>query len=440
MREAIRDGRLAPGSRVPSTRALARDLSVARGTVKEAYAQLIAEGYLLARPGSGTSVVTGVPQSPVVPVSLPPPPAPRADFRPGSPDLSSFPRSGWLAASRRALRHAPDAVLGYGDPRGRPELRRALANYLARVRGVRTKPELVVVCGGFAQGLTVLCRALRSIGISKVAMEDPCIPAHRAAARTTPLTVVSVPVDTEGVRVDALAVHSPGAVFVTPAHQCMLGMTMVPGRRVELLRWAADAQAVVIEDDYDGEFRYDRQPVGALQGLDPDRVIYAGTASKTLAPGLRLAWLAAPPHLIEAVVEAKRLTDGLSGVLDQLTLADFIESGGFDRHIRRMRLRYRRRRDLLIAAVAERAPALQPSGIAAGLHVVLSLPRHGPMEEEAVAYSAEHGVALFGLGQFFADRDNHVPGLVVGYGTPPEHSFDTALRSLIGVLGELWSA
>jgi GntR family transcriptional regulator/MocR family aminotransferase len=269
-------------------------------------------------------------------------------------------------------------------------------------------------------------------------MEDPWIPMHRAAASATPLRVVSVPVDGEGVRVDVVAAHSPGAAFVTPAHQCVLGMTMAPARRVALLRWAADFGAVVIEDDYDGEFRYDRQPVGALQGLDPDRVIYAGTASKTLAPGLRLAWLAAPPHLIEAVVEAKRLTGGLSGVLDQLTLADFIESGGFDRHIRRMRLRYRRRRDLLVAALAERAPTLQPSGIAAGLHVVLSLPPHGPTEEEAVAHATERGVALLGLRQFFADRDNYAPGLVVGYGTPPEHGFETALRSLVSVLGELW--
>jgi GntR family transcriptional regulator/MocR family aminotransferase len=296
----------------------------------------------------------------------------------------------------------------------------------------------VVVCGGFAQGLTVLCRALRSLGVSVVAMEDPWVPAHRSAASATPLTVVSVPVDGEGMRVDALATRSPGAAFVTPAHQCMLGMAMTPGRRAALLRWAADAGAILVEDDYDGEFRYDRQPVGALQGLDPERVIYAGTASKTLAPGLRLAWLVVPPQLADAVVEAKRLTDGLSGALDQLTLADFIESGGFDRHIRRMRLRYMRRRDLLVAALAERAPALRPSGIAAGLHVILSLPSHGPTEDEAVAHAARRGVALLGLGPFFADRDNHVPGLVVGYGTPPEHGFETALRSLVDVLGELW--
>lgn len=196
----------------------------------------------------------------------------------------------------------------------------------------------------------------------------------------------------------------------------------------------------MIEDDYDGEFRYDRQPVGALQGLDPERIIYAGTASKTLAPGLRLGWLAVPPSLIEPVVEAKRLTDRHSGVLDQLTLAELIESGGFDRHVRRMRLRYRRRRDQLVVALAERVPALQPTGIAAGLHVVLRLPSWGPTEEDALASTAERGIALAGLSGSFSEAANRRAGLMIGYAAPPEHTYATALRKLVDALADLWPA
>lgn len=365
---------------------------------------------------------------------------PRIDFRPGSPDLSSFPRTLWLAAAKRALRVAPDGAFGHGDPRGHPDLRRALAGYLGRARSVRTTPELIVVCNGYGHALSVLCRAVQSIGSATVVMEDPCLPDHRAIATAAGAMVINVPVDDEGLRTDHLEDVPSGAVVVTPAHQGTLGMTMAPGRRSALLRWAQGSGRVVIEDDYDGEFRYDRQPVGALRGLDPDRVVYAGTASKTLAPGLRLSWLAVPPWLIDPVLAVRRLTDRYSGVLDQLTLADLIDSGGFDRHIRRMRLQYRRRRDLLITALAERVPALRPSGIAAGLHLVLTLPPDGPTEAEAVAALDKHGIALHGLRGYFSDAERHQPGLMIGYGSPPEHAFAGATHALIEVLAGLWPA
>jgi GntR family transcriptional regulator / MocR family aminotransferase len=343
LRQAIRSGRLQPGTRLPSSRTLAHDVGLARGTVSEAYRQLVAEGYVVARQGAGTTVAhaLSVPVFPLVP-------APRVrqvrwDLRPGQPDLSSFPRDLWLAATRRVLRTAGSDRFGYADPRGRPELRRALADYLGRARGVLTSPDLIVVCSGYVQGLALLCQALRGRGAASVAHEDPCLPDYPATMTGAGLQPGGVAVDAGGLQVDRLAELGADAVVVTPAHQFPLGPTLAAARRAELVRWARVADALVIEDDYDGEFRYDRQPVGAVQGLDPERVAYAGTASKTLAPALRLAWLALPPWLLEPVVEAKRLADRHSAVLDQLVLADLIVSGAFDRHVRRCRLRYRRR-------------------------------------------------------------------------------------------------
>jgi GntR family transcriptional regulator / MocR family aminotransferase len=438
LRQAIRDGRLPPGARLPSTRVLAHDLGVARGTVSDAYAQLVAEGYLVARQGSGTTVAAG----PVLVVETAPASAartvPRADFRTGTPDLSSFPRTAWMAAARRAVHEAPDDAFGYGDPRGRIELRRALAAYLGRARGVRATPERIVVCNGYTQVLAILCSVLRSQGAGAVAMEDPCIPVHREIVAASGLEIVGVPVDSEGARIDTLAGQRLGAVVVTPAHQFPLGVTMAPSRRSALIRWARSAGAFVIEDDYDGEFRYDRQPVGALQGLDPDRVIYAGTASKTLAPGLRLAWLVIPASLMEPVVQARLVTDRHSGVIDQLTIACLIESGEFDRHVRRMRMQYRRRRDLLVAALAERVPALRPSGIAAGLHALLMLPSEGPSEGQVLAEASARGVALYELGPSWHAPGGHPGGVVIGYATPPQHGFTSALELLVDTFAALY--
>ncbi|MFJ8345907.1 PLP-dependent aminotransferase family protein [Streptomyces sp. NPDC094153] len=443
LREAVRGGRLAPGTRLPSSRSLAADLGIARNTVADAYADLVAEGWLTARQGSGTRVATRAPASPFAPspstdARRPGPalqprerPRPVHDLVPGTPDLASFPRTQWLKAARHALATAPYHALGYGDPRGRPELRTALAGHLARVRGVRTDPDHLLVCAGFSHGLRILGMVLRARGVTTVAVESYGLDVHwdilaRAGLRTRPL-----PFDGLGTVTGDLT--GPGAVLLTPAHQFPMGVPLHPDRRAAVTDWARRTGGLILEDDYDGEFRYDRQPVGALQGLDPDRVVYLGTASKSLAPGLRLAWMALPPSLMEEATAAKGPSD-TCGVLDQLTLAEFITSGAYDRHVRAARLRYRRRRDALVEALATRAPDVRPTGIAAGLHAVLRLP---PGTEPAVVQAAAwQGLALHGLSRFRHEQAAVAPldALVVGYGTPPDHAWAGALDALCRVL------
>lgn len=439
LRRAVRDGRLAPGTRLPSSRVLAQDLGVARNTVADAYGQLVAEGWLTARQGSGTRVARGAFAEPA-PASAAPVISVSAgfvdygqshpyDLRPGLPDLSSFPRDAWLDASRRALAAAPHDALGHSDPRGRLELREALAGYLARVRGVRTEPGLIVVCSGFVQAAGLLGRALCGIGGRRIAVEALGFPDTLTILRHAGLETVLLPLDADGARVDRLA--GEDALLCTPSHQFPTGAALPPARRTVAVAWARERGAVIVEDDYDGEFRYDRQPVGAIQGLAPRHVVYAGTTSKSLAPGLRLGWLVLPPHLLEPVVREKRLADRYSPVLDQLTLAQLIVSGAYDRHVRRMRGHYRRRRDRLVAAVARCAPRVRVSGIAAGLHAVLELPADGPGEAELVARAERQGLALSGMALFGSGAS---PALVVGYGTPPEHAFAGALERLCAVL------
>jgi GntR family transcriptional regulator / MocR family aminotransferase len=440
LRNAVRGGRLAPGTRLPSSRALAQDLGLARNTVADAYGQLVAEGWLTARQGSGTRVAPGArPQTPVskaVALAFPGQAAGDHlpyDLRPGSPDLSSFPRTAWVAATRQAMAKAPYDAFGYTDPRGRVELRQALAEYLSRVRGVRADPDLIMVCTGYVQAIGLLGRALVELGGQRIAVEALGFPDTRTVLRASGLSTTALPVDEYGADIGALAGQTADAVLLTPAHQFPSGVALSPERRTAAVAWAHATGGVVIEDDYDGEFRYDRQPVGALQGLDPANVVYAGTASKSLAPGVRLAWLVLPERLLEPVVRQKRLADRQSPVVDQLTLAELIGGGAYDRHVRRMRLRYRQRRDRLVTALAARAPGVRVSGIAAGLHVVVELPEGSPPERELVKRAAQHGLAVTGMelyGGSAADR----PALVVGYGTPPEHSFAGALRALCAAL------
>jgi GntR family transcriptional regulator / MocR family aminotransferase len=296
LREAVRDGRLAPGTPLPSSRALARDLQVSRGTVTQAYDQLVAEGYLASKPRSGIRVADR-PAPPPSPAAAPPSttlmPVRGSDLRSGLPDLSAFPRREWLAAARQVMQSAPNTVFGYGDPAGDLSLREALAEYLGRARGVVATADRVFVCAGYTHALPLICRAF---GGGTIAFEDPGEPAYCRLAEQAGLAVSRVPVDSDGLVVSRLG--SEALVVVTPAHQYPVGVTLSPSRRTELLSWARAHDAYVIEDDYDGEFRYDRQPVGALQGLAPDRVVYAGTASKTVAPGLRLAWIVVPPDLV----------------------------------------------------------------------------------------------------------------------------------------------
>ena len=453
LREAVRDGRLAAGTRLPSSRVLARDLGVARNTVADAYGQLVAEGWLTARQGSGTTVAdrpSDHPRPPAGPSAaagaLEGPRTGRADLVPfatglpyvlwpGSPDLSAFPRTAWAAAARRALLKAPNEAFGYTDPRGRPELRAALAGYLARVRGVRTDADRLVICTGFVQAFGLLSRVLRARGARRVAVEAVGLPDLRTLLTAAGLGTVPLPLDADGAQTEGLerAGADVAAAVLTPAHQFPMGVRLSPERRTAVTAWARATGGLVVEDDYDGEFRYDRQPVGALQGLAPDHVVYAGTASKSLAPALRLAWLAVPPHLLDEVVREKRLADHQSPVLEQLTLAEFIESGGYDRHVRRMRLHYRERRDRLVAELAERVPGARVSGIAAGLHMLVGLPPEAGTLDAVITRAHARGLALGGLPTFGAPP-GAPPALVIGYGTPPEHAFKGAVDLLCEVL------
>jgi GntR family transcriptional regulator / MocR family aminotransferase len=293
LRDALRSGRLGPGTRLPSSRALAADLDIARNTVADAYGQLVAEGWLTARAGSGTRVAQRGP--PAETSSSPAESAgaqTRYDLRPGTPDLAAFPRSAWLAAARRALSTAPFDALGYADARGLRQLRGALAEYLAWARGVSVSASRIVICSGFTQGLALLCHALRARGARTLAVEEAVLPSTREIARAAGLALISLPVDDGGAAVGELG--GVDAVLLTAAHQFPLGVPLAARRRAHVVEWARQTGALIIEDDYDGEFRYDRHPLGALQAFSPEHVVYAGTASKTLAPGLRLGWLVAP--------------------------------------------------------------------------------------------------------------------------------------------------
>ncbi|MEU2282267.1 PLP-dependent aminotransferase family protein [Streptomyces sp. NPDC013178] len=434
LREAVRTGRLAPGTRLPSSRSLAADLGIARNTVADAYADLVAEGWLTARQGSGTRVAD---RTVVPPTGAPPGPRehdqPAYDLRPGMPDLASFPRTEWLRAARRALSSAPYHAFGYGDPRGRGELRTALAGYLSRARGVRTDPGRVLVCGGISHGLKILGAVLRARGVRTVAVESYGLDVHRRLLGAAGLRTAPLPFDALGT--DPGALGDVGAVLLTPAHQFPMGVPLHRDRRAAVVEWARRTGGLVLEDDYDGEFRYDRQPVGALQGLDPDHVVHLGTASKSLAPGLRLGWTVLPPTLVREAAAAKGGID-TCGVLDQLTLAEFITSGAYDRHIRAARLRYRRRRDALVAELARRAPSVRATGIAAGLHVVLRLPPG--TERAALRAAAWQGLAVDGLHRHRHPDATVEPcdALVVGYATPPDHAWAGALDALCAVLPE----
>jgi GntR family transcriptional regulator/MocR family aminotransferase len=426
LREAVRAGRLAPGTPLPSTRALARELGVSRGIAVEAYSQLAAEGYLVARQGAPTRVRAA---SAVVAAETPiaEQRAPRFDFRPGGPDPSLFPRERWLASLRRGLRAAPHARLDYGDPRGAPELRVALASYLARVRGVVATPQAVVVTSGLAQGLALTGRALVGLGARRLGIEDPSSRRGRDHLAATGIETVPLPVDDEGVVCDGLAEARLDALVLTPAHHFPTGVVLGPERRAAVLDWVATTGGTLLEDDYDAEYRYDRQPIGAMQGLAPDGVIYSGSVSKTLAPALRLGWLVAPERLTEPLAAAKELDDLGTPVVEQLALADFLERGELDRHLRRTRQIYRRRRDALVAALARHMPQARPAGIAAGLHLVAYLPDRS--DEPAVLEAARaRGVGLAGLTEHRLLPGR--PALVLGYGRIAEPSIERGVREL----------
>ncbi|MFE1195252.1 PLP-dependent aminotransferase family protein [Streptomyces olivaceoviridis] len=442
LREAVRGGRLAPGTRLPPYRSLAADLGVARNTVADAYAELVAEGWLTARQGSGTRVAERAePLRDTVrtPVEAPSRAGPVHNLRQGAPDASAFPRAAWAASYRRALQAAPNEAFGPGDPAGRRELRETLAEYLARARGVRTEPDRIVICSGFAHALRLLFgRGVQdgpgTGGVLRgpLGVEAYGLGFHRELLAAAGVRTLPLPLDEHGARVDALGRER--AVLLTPAHQFPTGGPLHPERRAAVIGWARARGAVVLEDDYDGEFRYDRRPVGALQGLDPERVIHIGSVSKSLSPALRLGWMVLPRRYVEPVLAAKGEREGWASVPDQLALADFVACGSYDRHVRRMRQRYRRRRDRLLAALAAQAPHIEVAGIAAGLHAVLRLPPG--TERSTVRAAVWRGLALDGLAAFRHPRSptDAGDGLVVGYAAPAEHAYGAALEALCGVL------
>ncbi|MFE7118001.1 PLP-dependent aminotransferase family protein [Streptomyces sp. NPDC057654] len=443
VRTAIRTGRLRAADPLPSTRALAAQLGVARGTVVEAYAQLAAEGWLITRQGApariarggdgGGSGGSGGDSSPGRPAAAPaadpvpiPGPYPAAapvrwDLRPGVPDPSLFPGRAWAAAVRAAT-HSGAEVFGYGDPRGRPELRRALTDYLGRARDVLATPAQTLVTSGFADGLGLVAGALHDLGLRDIAMEDPCLDVHRTVVARAGLTVHPVPVDADGLDITALAATPARAVLTTAAHQFPMGVTLSPARRRKLVEWARRVDGYVIEDDYDGEYRFDRKPVSALQALDPARVVYGGTASKALAPAMRLGWLVLPPRLCRPVID--RVARQQAPPLDQLALAQLIRDGHFDRQVRRTRGEYGRRRDHLVAA------GLPLTGIPAGLHAVLSVPD----EKELIVRARQRSLALLGLAPFWHGPPR-TQGVIVGYSRLPRSTVYAALDQLIELAG-----
>ncbi|KPI26184.1 transcriptional regulator, GntR family with aminotransferase domain containing protein [Actinobacteria bacterium OV320] len=436
LRDAVRGGRLPPGTRLPPYRSLAADLGVARNTVADAYAELVAEGWLTARQGSGTRVADRTaPLRPAerTPVKAPPRArGPRHDLRQGTPDASSFPRAAWLASYRRALQQAPNEVFGPGDPAGRRELREALTEYLARARGVRTEPERIVICSGFAHALRLLFGPGSGLPRGPLAVEAYGLDFHRGLLAAAGVRTAPLPLDADGACVERL--DRERAVLLTPAHQFPTGGPLHASRRTAVIDWARARGGVLLEDDYDGEFRYDRKPVGAVQGLDPERVIYLGSVSKSLSPALRLGWMVLPERYVDGVLAAKGEREAWASALDQLSLADLIASGAYDRHVRRMRQRYRARRDRLVEALSTQAPHVEVTGVAAGLHAVLRLPPG--TERSALKAAAWQGVALDGLAAFRHPATDMAPqdGLVVGYATPPEHAYAAALEALCRIL------
>jgi GntR family transcriptional regulator / MocR family aminotransferase len=436
LRDAIRSGRLAAGEKLPSSRRLAGELGISRGLVLECYTQLQAEGYLTARAGAATAVADAARDlDPPAPREAEPqgPPRLSVDFRPGRPDLASFPRRDWMWALREVSRSAPAEAMYYGDPRGSLRLREVLAAYLRRVRAMAADPDQIVVCTGFAQGITLVLRTLAREGVGEVALEDPGDFDQASVQRRSGMDTVHVPVDDQGVVVETLAATDARAAVLTPAHQAPTGVVLGPERRQELVRWASERDATVIEDDYDAEFRYDREPVGALQGLAPDRVATIGTVSKSLAPGVRLGWVVCPPQLVEQVAEEKDLADRGSPGLDQLALATLIESGRYDRHLRRMRAVYAGKRRALIEALARHAPAVELRGLAAGFHAVARLPEG--VDERAVGEAArERSIGLYPMSDYRRDGQAGPPELVLGFGDLSESAIERGIAAVADLL------
>jgi GntR family transcriptional regulator/MocR family aminotransferase len=435
IRDGIRAGRLRAGSRLPPSRELAAELGISRGVVVDAYSQLVAEGYLVARRGEGTRIANGVVHKPAAARAV----SARAerirfDLRSGIPDLAEFPRREWQAATAAALRDLPDAALSYGSRRGLRQLRVALSDYLGRVRAVVADPERVLITAGAAHGIEMLCRALRSGGARRVAVEDPAWPSIQAAVAQAGLEPVPIRVDDDGLDVGALSGRRVDAVVLSPAHQYPTGAVLSPDRRAELIAWARRSGALIIEDDYDAEYRYDRDPIASLQGLAPDCVAYVGTASKTLAPALRLAWMVAPSDLVDATKDQHGIARAMPSALIQAAYATLLEGGIIDRHLRRTRRLYHARRDALVGALADRMPYAGVGGASAGLHLMASLP-DGADEDQISEAALRRGVGIHTLHRDCAVGGAAPPALLLGYGRIAEAAVPRAVEELARAAG-----
>lgn len=433
LRDAIRAGRIPAQATLPSSRSLAADLGFSRSTVVGAYEQLTAEGYLVSEQGRGTSVAASPYATTEEPVEDLFGAMPRWDFRPGEPDATSFPAKDWLSSLRRSITQHPHASLGYSDPRGCVELRVALAEHLGRTRSVAANPNAIFVCSGFAAGLGFLADTFRAAGRPRIGVEEAMLPFHRYMLKMAGLELVTIPVDEHGLDTTALEAANVAAVLVTPANHYPYGVTMSPERRAQLIEWSIRNESWIVEDDYDGEFRYDRRPIGALQGLAPDRVIYGGTASKSLAPGLRIGWLVVPAPLREQLLATMNIRGGVS-TPEQHVLADMISRGRLDRHVRLMRRVYRQRRDDLLHELGTQVPWLEVDPAAAGLQLSTRLP--ATVSEASVLDAAErHDVGVLTMCGFHY-APSHRSGLSIGFSRLAQHDFATGVKRLVTMLAE----
>jgi GntR family transcriptional regulator / MocR family aminotransferase len=430
LRQAVADGVLRPGTRLPSSRSLAADRGMARGVVVDVYEQLTAEGWLAARQGSGT-VVAAHPSS----AGARREPADRQsatfDLRPAQPDVVSFPRSAWLGATRSVLAELPHAGLGYGDHRGHAHVREVVAGYLARVRGVRSEPELVLMSNGFSAALGTVVAGLAAHGVGRIAVEDPGGYEPRGVVQAAGGEVLPIPVDDHGLQVEALERSDAQAVLVTPAHQYPMGHVLGPERRMALAAWARRTGGWIIEDDYDAEFRYDREPVGAVQGLVPDRTIHVGSVAKTLAPSIRVGWIVAPAELQRTFTDVRHARESQQATLEHLVVARLVEEGRYDRHLRKVRRLYRERRDTLLETLTDEGLDDRVQGVAAGLHAVIRL--DDAADDLTVAAAARaRSVEVVALSRYAIAAPAR--GLVVGFGQRAPKELRRGLELLADVI------
>ncbi len=458
LRQLILEGILAPGSRLPATRTLARSLGISRDTVEIAYVQLQLDGYLCRREGSGSFVserigpgLRGVRQHKPVPVSLAATLSTRgADilasggvsdqqvvkaFATGLPETRTFPVGIWERLHRQTLKDYPPGLLLHGDPQGAEPLRQAIAHYLNLERGARVTPDQVLVLSSTRQALYLCAQVLVDAG-QPILMEDPGYFGARKAFEMAQLKVVPVPVDDQGVCIDQLRADRSGAntVYVTPSHQYPTGATLALERRLELTAWAAERQGWIIEDDYDSQFHYEGLPTACVQGLDRyQRTLYLGTFSKSLYPGLRMGFMVLPPDLVKPMTYARSILDGHTPQLAQLTLARFMSDGHFGSHIRAMRTLYGERRDAMAQAVRRHLSAIVTASLPPGGLQLPCLLKEGWTELETLRQAARVGIQLPGLSRLYA-KPPATGGWLLGFSALTPTEIEAATRTLAKAL------